>query len=317
MPDAILKERMTMKISSLNEFEKYKQAKLGKKSLTENQKVQALAEILLTAHFYNLECYNNLGLQIETDVRVNPLSNKDVDIQICKNNLKLNIEVKTPEQDFIEEGKFHAKLPHRYPNVERAENNQDIKALADMLKKQSNIETQILKTNDNKLKDYIESGNAKFGERNSDALNVLIIMCTSEQMGDYLLYLLNPHSGLITPNSYDKTLNFSKIDYIAISNAVEGIVRNCEYEFDINNFSNYITLFFSPHKEVLNESDAAKFLWSIMPNNCKQFRDFEINHYVELEQNGIPKDIHYQFIWADYLTKYHPEFALNKPEKKL
>lgn len=53
-----------MKISSLNEFEKYKQAKLGKKSLTENQKIQALAEILLTAHFYNLECYNNLGLKI-------------------------------------------------------------------------------------------------------------------------------------------------------------------------------------------------------------------------------------------------------------
>ena len=70
MPDAILKERMTMKINSLNEFEKYKQAKLGKKSLTENQKIQALAEILLTAHFYNLECYYNLGLQIETDVRV-------------------------------------------------------------------------------------------------------------------------------------------------------------------------------------------------------------------------------------------------------
>lgn len=300
-----------MKINSLNEFEKYKQAKLGKKSLTENQKIQALAEILLTAHFYNLECYNILGLQIETDVRVNPLSNKDVDIQICKNNLKLNIEVKTPEQDFIEEGKFHAKLPHRYPNVERAENNQDIKTLADMLKKQSNIETQILKTNDNKLKDYIESGNAKFGERNSDALNVLTIMCTSEQMGDYLLYLLNPDSGLITPNSYDKTLDFSKIDYIAISNAVEGIVRSCEYEFDINNFSNYITLFISPHKEVLDESDAARFLWSVMPNENNRFMAFIKSYPDVLARNKIPQCIHYQLMWSSYLAEQHPEFTLN------
>lgn len=305
-----------MKINSIDEFERYKKEKLEKKGLSENQKIQARAEILLTSHFFSLENCTNLGLLIDTDVKVNPSSNKDVDIQIFKNTSKLNIEIKTPEQDFIEEGKFHARLPHRYPNVERAENNADLKKVADMLKLQSGIDTQILKTNDNKLKDYIKSGNEKFGERSSDMLNILMIMCTSEQMGEYLLYLLNPHSGLITPNSYDKTLDFSKIDYIAISNAVEGIVRSCEYKFDINDFSNYVTLFFSPHREILNESDATKLLWSVMPNDCNQFRNFEMCYCDELEQNGIPKDIHYQFMWADYLAKYHSEFTLNKLQKQ-
>ena len=306
-----------MKITSTDEFEKYKQIKLGKKGLSENQIIQASAEILLTTHFCNFESSRNIGLQIGTDVKVNPSSNKDVDIQICKDTLKLNIEVKTPEQDFIEKGKFHAMLPHRYPNVERAENNADLKKIADILKMQSGMETQILKTNDNKLKDYIESGNAKFGECSSDALNILVIMCTSKQMGNYMLYLLNPHSGLITPSTYDGTLDFSKIDYIAISNAVEGIVRSCEYDFDINDFSNYVTLFFSPRREVLNKGDVAKLLWSIMPNNCKQFSDFEIRHSVELERNGIPQDMHYLFMWSDYLAEHHSEFALNKPKKQL
>lgn len=305
-----------MIINTFNEFEKYKQAKVEKKGLSRNQEIQTLAEILLVSHFYNLNNYSNCGLQIDTDAKANPLSNKDVDIQICKDNLKLNIEVKTPEQDFIEESKFHAKLPHRYPDVERVENNKDFKKIADMLKIQSNIETQLLKTNDNKLKDYIESGNAKFGERNSDTLNILMIMCTSEQMGDYLLYLLNPHSGLITPSTYETNLDYSKIDYIAISNAVEGIVQSREYEIDTKTFSDYVTLFFSPHQEVVNESDAAKLLWSIIPNNCKQFSDFEKSYSVELERNGIPKDIHYQFMWSGYLGRNYPEFAINKPKKR-
>lgn len=300
-----------MKILSMDEFEKYKKIKLDKKDLSKNQKIQALSEILLTTYFYNLEICRNIGLQISTDIKVNPLSNKDVDIQIAKDSLKLNIEIKTPEQDVIEENKLHAMLLHRYPNVERAENNPDLKSLADMFKTQSGKETQILKTNDNKLKDYIESGNSKFGERNSDTLNILLIMCTSEQMGKYLLYLLNPYSGLITLNTY-VPLDYAKIDYIAISNAIDGIVPNCEYDFDVNDFSNYVTLFFSPHQDVLNKSDVEKLLWSIMPNECNQFRSFEEVHSSELQRNGIPKDIQYLFMWPDYLAQYHPEFSSNK-----
>lgn len=301
-----------MKIQSTDELEKYKKIKLGKNGLSGNQKIQALSEILLTTYFYNLELCRSIGLQISTDIKVNTLSNKDVDIQIAKDSLKLNIEIKTPEQDVFEENKFYAMLPHRYPNIERAENNPDLKNIAGMLKIQSGKETQILKTNDNKLKDYIQSGNSKFGERNSDTLNILLIMCTSEQMGKNLLYLLNPYSGLITPNTYAPTLNFAQIDYIAISNAVDGIVRNCEYDFDINDFSNYVTLFFSPHQDVLNESEVAKLLWSIMPNDCNQFRSFEKAYSSELQRNGIPKDIHYLLMWSDYLAKYHPEFTSNK-----
>ena len=104
----------------MDEFENYKKIKLDKKGLSKNQKIQALSEILLTTYFYNLEICRNIGLQISTDVKVNLLSNKDVDIQIAKDSLKLNIEIKTPEQDVIEENKLHAMLPHRYPNVERS-----------------------------------------------------------------------------------------------------------------------------------------------------------------------------------------------------
>ena len=278
--------------------------------------IQAQAEVLLATYFCNFENCHNWGMSIDTDVKVNPIANKDIDLRICKDTLMINIEVKTPEQDLFEEGKFHARLAYRHPDIERAEENSDLKKIASMLEAQSGMETQILKTNDNKVKDYIKSANAKFCERNKESVNVLVIMCTSEQMGNNLLYLMNPHSGLITENTYDNTLDFSKIDYIVVSNAVEGIVQSDEYEFDSNDFSNYVTLIISPHKDLSNERDAIKFFYSVIPNDNISFGEFEKTHSAELEKAGIPEDLYCQFMWCDYLALHRSEFALNKPTKE-
>ena len=170
-----------MEITSIAELERYEQSKCGNQKLLENQLIQAKAEVALAKYYYNLQNRIDIEISINTDMKVNPSSKKDVDIQICKDDLALNIEVKTPEQDVIEEGKFHGGIAHRYPGIVRAEENPDVKKVAEMLKRGSGIETQTLKTNDNKIKDFIYNVNAKFTERNDKSLNTLMITCTSEQ----------------------------------------------------------------------------------------------------------------------------------------
>jgi len=235
---------LMMKITSIEDFNKYQQEKFRNKRMSNDQLIQATSEILLTAHFCEVENNTGMGLSIDTDVEVNPPSKKDIDIQICKADLTLNIEVKTPNQDVIEEGKFHGGLPHRYPGVERAEENPKLREISEVLQRQSGMESQILKTNDNRLKDFIDGtkgANRKFAERCNDSLNILAVICTSKQMGENLLYLVNPHSGLLTLNSY-KLTDFSKIDYIVVSNAVEGITNGKEYAFDAKQFMDMMNL---------------------------------------------------------------------------
>ncbi|MDD2267921.1 MAG: hypothetical protein PHY15_00045 [Eubacteriales bacterium] len=301
-----------MKILSSETFVQYKQSKQNRKGLSDNQVIQAKAEVFLSAYFFNLKNRKNMDISIDTDVKVNPFIKKDIDLQICQENIKLNIEVKTPEQDLKEKGKFYGGLPHRYSDIKRAEQNPDLRNISDMLKTQSGIEPQILKTNDNKVKDYIVGANEKFYKRNKESLNILAIMCTSEQMGNVLLYLINPHSGLITTNTYDSTIILSELDYIIVSNAIEGIVNKEEYTFYTDDLSNYVTLILSPHKDLTSESEVSQFLFSIMPNDNNKYCTFEKEYAAELRKGNIPDSIHYQFTWSGYLAKYHPEFALNK-----
>jgi hypothetical protein len=262
--EVTLAERIfSMKIKTFVDFEKYRQNKLNIKNLSCNQRIQADAEIMLTKHFFDYENNVNIGMSIDTDVKVNPSSKKDVDIRLLRNGLEINIEVKTPEQDVIENRKLQGGLPHRYPDTIRAEENSDIKNIAQQIKLYSGMETQIQKTNDNKTKDYINGANAKFDIRNSNRVNALAIMGTSKQMGETLLHLMNPHTGLITSTPYDKTIDFSKTDYIILSNAVEGIVSGEKYDFEVNAFSNYVTLIFSPHKSLETDSNVIKFLLSV------------------------------------------------------
>jgi hypothetical protein len=303
-----------MRIISSSKLSQYAKSKLGAEGLSHNQLIQATAEVLLTSFFFNLSYSSDLNLSINTDVRNNPSTKKDVDIQIRKEKLILNLEVKTPNQDIHEEGKFYGALPHRYPNAKRAEDNPLIMSFSEMLKIQSGKETQILKTNDNKIKDYIESANAKFSCRATEALNILSIMCTSKQMGEVLLYLLNPHTGLVTPNTYNKDIDYSKIDYIIVSNAVEGINGKSEYRFDVRDFSNYITLIISPHKDLSCKREVIQFLYSIVPNDNSKFAQFERDYTAELREGSIPDEIHYLFTWSGYLAKCRPEFAFSRSE---
>ena len=301
-----------MIIASINEFQVYRSSKLDDQSMSADQRIQAAAEVLIAAYFYNLEQCSNLGLSVNTDVKVNPPSKKDIDIQLCENAIQINIEVKTPAQDFSEQDKFQRGLPHRYPGLERAEENPDLKEISSLMYSHSGIETQIQKTNDNKIKDYINGANSKFGERDSNRVNVLTIVGTTEQMGKILLYLMNPHSGLITQKTYDESVDLSKIDYIVLSNAVEGIVNSADYVFGIGDLSNYITLIFSPHKDLSADNDAIKLLFSVMPNENNKFCAFEKEYAGELRKQDIPDEMHYLFTWSGYLAKKRPEFAFNR-----
>lgn len=300
-----------MEILTEDALLKYEDKKLKIPGLSDNQKLQAASEVCLTRYFYCIERENKIGLKISTDVKLDPQSKKDIDIQVCNNGLALNIEVKTPEKDIYAVDKFQAMLPHRFPGIERAENNESIKEISEILKAQSGKETQILKTNDNKVKDFIASANSKFTERRPNILNVLFIVCTSEQMGQYMNYLMNPQTGIITPNTYIKDLDYSKTDFIVLSNAEELISKNIVKEVCVCDFTRCVNLLIIPWSYEQINSDAVSLFTSLIPNVNKQFCDYMKVDEKRLTYNEIPKNIHYLFFWSDYLAECHPEFALN------
>lgn len=274
--------------------------------LSDDQFIQAISEVLFFIH------YSVLGYTVNYDVSTHSYNKKNIDLQIIENDLTLNFEVKCPSQDVIEEGKLHGKIANRHPNISKADFDRFFDQLAQMVYTTKNIKTQRLRTKDDTIVDCIRKASDQFNNKADNALNVLIIAADSERMGDFMWYMVNPSSGLFHSKCV-ADVDFSKIDYIAVTNIAAGHKINANFDFNVFDITNYVNIFFSP-KKILPKTPVEYFFQNTFPNNNNEFYQFEIEHRNELQiaDNGINDDeIIGLLAWKDYLAKKHPCFVQN------
>jgi len=147
-------------------------------------------------------------------------NNKNVEFSIIINNIKYNVEVKSPNFDNYNK-KINEQL-NRTGSVTRSE--------ARLFSLEHLQEMGILPASDSKVKDFLKDANLKF-PINTDKdkeLNVLFI-CWNENYDQACTALKHPHSGLLTPNSWHKDesnqiITFPNIDLIFISDLYKSII---------------------------------------------------------------------------------------------
>lgn len=268
--------------SELNE--EYTNSKLlSLKDVTQDsQYLQGLAEAL----FYKF--FAEQGIVPKTDVKVNG-TNKDVDLVIETSDVKINIEVKCPIIQEDEPDILHISTGYRYSNDKKVHQSIFNSVIEELIKNFENNPNKTYKAikceklDDNKLKDYLESAQSKFGVPRKNECNVLILALTTKDFIRFFDYIANSRTGLFSGNSFVNPKSFDKLDCIILTNIISG---HYKYKLDINiwDVKEYIT-FLLPNcnKHMRNNyivpNNAEKLLMELFGNLLDDFKKFEVEFY--------------------------------------
>jgi hypothetical protein len=221
--DFLDKLNLITESSILNSNKKLNSLKL-KLQLTEKYSqftyYQGISEIMLW--IFCLE--NNLNFAVEK--KISSDNKKDVDAQILNQGYTFNIEVKCPEFQVIEDDTLNIVNGFRTVPKEQADSAMnDIKNLILENKQNKNTPYTNIKTSkmyDNKLVDYLKSGQEKFSDTLDNTLNIVMVGVRSGDLQDYWQYLYNDYSGLFTNSSFCCKDEYSKVDAVLLTNVIEG-----------------------------------------------------------------------------------------------
>lgn len=135
------------------------------------------------------------------------------------NNITINIEVKTPDYAYRNEqenkGKILLSLPDRSVPLTPTEKGE--KSVIDKFN-ESNHNVEIIKSMDNKLKDYLEHSQKKF-PNGDNYFNILAIALeTPENLDEWYTYILG-NNGVFTDSSYVNS-NYDNVDAILLGTPI-------------------------------------------------------------------------------------------------
>ena len=179
------------------------------------QYIQAACEVTICSWFANQALGTSSKYQYELQV-VPP---KDVDCAIWYKNIQFNIEVKCA--DYRLQNQIDAKPGLKINAFGRMDDFEEFatKLATVMANGPDPVAVAKAKHMDCKLKDYLLSGQEKFGNRvDPDHLNVLYV-CVDHQMDmqKWLSYLYGAR-GLFTAESFESPANYANVDVVVFSN---------------------------------------------------------------------------------------------------
>lgn len=232
-------KRIISKFSSCESYEPYAYA-------------QEAVELSVIAHV--LRNYND---EFKYEPQYNKKKNPECSFK-CGDRI-INIEVKCPDctkfYDNIKDKDILIKMPNRFFSKETIEGlngiNCNYVGKIDLL--------------DNKLKDYVESANAKFPSDNNKYFNILVIGLPNVNMLDEWLYYITGICGL-----FEKE-NFISKDYLSNIHAImlSDVAGNHLYEID-DNKDNWDIL---NNVNIILKNPYAKFSSEIGVMKCSDFFD--------------------------------------------
>ena len=170
-------------------------------------------------------------LTFSTDKKLLPNSNKDIDLQIIEGDCQYNIEIKCPAFDACNSSDIlGVNIPFR------TEMNKDLFEEEKSMLNDDFIQPAIENSNgefkdykfkkiaDEKLKDFLKSGQAKFSESENTSINILVIAVPIENFEDYWSYLYNSSTGLFVKedNGICHPVEYDKVDIVYLASLVTG-----------------------------------------------------------------------------------------------
>lgn len=292
--------------SMQNTKQKLKSLKL-KLQLTDNFNqftyYQGISEMMLW--MFCLE--KNLKFSLEK--KLSSENNRDVDVQIVEKSYTFNIEVKCPEFELSDKSILNIQNAFRTIPKEQADVavNEFKNFLTDRLdnKKTPYNGIEISKINDNKLVDYLKSGQEKFSDNGDSTLNILMVAVRSTDLQTYWQYLYNAYSGLFTSNSFCNNDEYSKVDIVLLTNIIEGHENPSEEynSWEIKNYCNLICL--NPFNIKDGElSEKYKSFLDMFPNSKVQFEEYYKKFKEAIKNKPVP-DLEL-LLFPHYMYDYHP-----------
>lgn len=251
------------------------------------------------------------GYNFNLEKKLQAERNFDIDIQILRNGFTFNIEIKSPDFDRINEKILNINIPFRSRTKEENEDakNAVTEDIVDPIINRENngySDFKFSKINDNKLLDYLKSGQQKFNYCNESSINVLVISVTSEQMEDYWGYLYNGYTGLFTDSSFCKNEDYDKVDVVLLTNLVSGhqAPHDDFNSWDLNVYFNLLcTNPFSYKKKSSPLCPTYKELLSLFPNCTQDFENFYSNLIEKCIKDKIPLD---GLLFPMYIAERYP-----------
>ncbi len=190
---------------------------LNKERFDEKAFIQGACELAVTTYFCEKEDF-------KVEVKVNPKSKKDVDVQFKSKGFTYNIEVKCAS--FEAKEKVQNSDSFKYQTLGRLDNKNDsISVISNVIdegltNKGEELKPHLeLKNMDNNLKDFLISAHEKFNsEAEENELNILLVGCNDPgDMQSWVGYLTSPQ-GLFTYSSFENPVSYENVDLVVFTN---------------------------------------------------------------------------------------------------
>ncbi len=242
---------------------------------------------------------NRKKVNYDLEVSVNG-TKKNVDVQAVFSNITYNIEAKSPEYYIRKDGELVGMLAHRFESKEAIQTLKEIENLFRQGLLNSgydSIRTEL--SQDNKVKDCLQSAHKKFDKNSETNCNVLFLCTTTGEFIKYLDYLVNTDKGFLSPNSYVPHKEFDKVKAVVLSNAISLNNKHDTNSWDLSKAINIIL--FNPFCEYKN-NEIAEPLLDLIPNITKEFCQ-ELNEFIE-KQNGKKEPFPVQMFYPEFVANH-------------
>jgi hypothetical protein len=178
---------------------------------SENTFLQGASELSVACHV------KNRGVtDFETDKKVNPTNNRDVDVFCKLRALSVSTEVKCAEEsESNEPGSLYLRTDGRVPNYSGV--HEDLRAKIEVA--HPDMTLKLAKNKDNALKQFLAESHLKFNPNSGvDDLNILFVACEDHSnMNSWHRYLFG-REGLFTANSFSPPQEHRHVDVVILSN---------------------------------------------------------------------------------------------------
>ena len=214
---------------------------------TQKKKKSFFRRMQIDSAFNDMEYYQKVSellfiyfaldyqLTFVTDKKLLLDSNNDIDLQITDNSFHYNIEIKCPVFDACNSPEL-LKIDPSFRTIAdkelyEQEMSKALNEVAQPIIKNSNSrfkDYRLKKIADEKLKDFLKSGQSKFPESDNTSINILAIAVPITNLENYWAYLYNVFSGLFvkSDNGICSPTEYDKIDIVYLTTLVTGHTKN-------------------------------------------------------------------------------------------
>lgn len=252
-------------------------------------------------------------LDFSADQKLLTDSNTDVDLQIKEGDFRYNIEIKCPafEMDHWNvlkiDPSFRA-LPDRESHLrEMCKLESEIAQPAVEKSGGRFTHYEVKKIADEKLRDFLRSGQSKFPESDDRSINILAVSVPINNFENYWSFLFNQFSGLFVreQNGICPPAEYDKVDIVYLTSLVTGHLRPRDgyNSWDLSSCCNLLCRNPFSRKYRRQSYRGYEEATRILPNSTERFDAFYAEFKVYAEERQLPLQ---GLMFSAFLAEHFP-----------